>query len=246
MLERPEIMMGWLYTGTGKLKKAGEWMDQAIQAAPDSLPVRMSVFSWLLEQGRGDEALAQAEAAAKLDPKSQQAAHQVKLMIGTAARERKDYARSEEVFQALVLESPGDAAARNQLALVLVEQAEDGKRRRAVELAELSVRQDSNSPDALQTLGIVYYRLKKLEDAEKVLQAVFNSGKGNSDTAYFLALVKSERGQPDTAGPLLKTALAAPGLFIFRKDAQEWLDRLQKSDEDVSELTKSQKKMSEK
>ncbi len=77
--------------------------------------------------------------------------------MGLAARQRKDYAAAEQVLQALTQESPGDAAVRNQLAMALAEQADDAKRRRAIELAELSVRQDPKSADALVTLGIVYY-----------------------------------------------------------------------------------------
>jgi tetratricopeptide (TPR) repeat protein len=221
-IEPPAITMGWLYTGRRDPKKAGEWMDYAVKADPDSLRVRMGVASWLLEQGRAEEAQSQAEAAAKLDPKS----IEVKRMLGLTARERKEFARSEEILQALALESPGDAWLRNQLALVLVEQSDDAKRRRALELAELSVRQNPNAADALATLGTVYYRLKRLDDAEKLLQAVLNSGKGNSDAAYILALVKSDRGHAESAPALLQTALSAPGLFVFRKDAQQWLDRL--------------------
>ncbi len=221
-LEPAEVMMGWLFTRAGNLKKAEEWMNYAAKTSPDSLPLHMAITSWLLEQGRADEAQTHAEAAAKLDSKS----NQVQRVLGLVARERKEYGQSEAVFQALALESPGDAWVRNQLALVLAEQGDDVKRKRALELAELSVRQNPNALDALVTLGTVYYRLKRLDDAEKVLQAVYNSGKGNSDAAYILALVKSDRGQPDSAPALLKTALSAPGLFIYRKDAQQWLDRL--------------------
>jgi hypothetical protein len=78
----------------------------------------------------------------------------------------------------------------------------------------------------LTTLGVVCYRLQKLDAAEKVLQAVVTSGKGSSDAAYMLARVRADRGHADAAPTLLKTALDAPGLFIFRKDAQQWLDRL--------------------
>ena len=94
------------------------------------------------------------------------------------------------------------------------------------ELAELSVRQNPNAAEALATLGTVYYRQNRLDDAEKVLQAVVTSGKGNSDAAYFLAQVEADRGNRDAAMALLKTALDAPGLFVFRKDAQQSLDRL--------------------
>jgi len=221
-LEPAEVMMGWLFTRAGNLKKAEEWMNYAVKTSPDSLPVQMAITSWLLEQGRADEAQSHAEAAAKLESKS----NQVQRLLGLVARERKEYGQSEAIFQAMALESPGDAWVRNELALVLAEQGDDVKRKRALELAELSVRQNPNALDALVTLGTVYYRLKRLDDAEKVLQAVYNSGKANSDTAYILALVKADHGQPDSAPALLKTALSAPGLFIYRKDAQQWLDRL--------------------
>ncbi len=110
--------------------------------------------------------------------------------------------------------------------MVLAEQDDEAKRRRALELAELSVRQDPNNPEALATLGTVYYRLHRLDDAEKVLQAVVSSGKANSDAAFILARVITDRGRPDGAAPLLKMALDAPGLFVSRKEARQWLDRL--------------------
>ena len=105
------------------------------------------------------------------------------------------------------IEAPADAWLRNQLALVLVEQTDESKRRRALDLAELSVRQNPKAADSLATLGTVYYRLGRLDEAEKALQAVVNSGKGDSDAVYMLAHVKTDRGNTDAAQPLLKMAL---------------------------------------
>ena len=78
----------------------------------------------------------------------------------------------------------------------------------------------------LSTLGAVYYLTKRLEDAEKILQTVASSGRANSDALYSLAQVRAERGHPESVRDLLKLALDAQGIFIFRKDAQEWLERL--------------------
>lgn len=142
---------------------------------------------------------------------------------------RKDFAKSELIFQALADQSPGDVLLRNQLALVLAEQADQTKGRRALELAELSVRQDPEGPDTLATLAHVYYRLQRTEDAEKVLQAIVESGQASSDAAYTLARVKADQGNPEVALALIRTALAAPGLFIHRDDARQWLDRLEAS-----------------
>ena len=77
--------------------------------------------AWLLEQGRGDEAKVQAEAAAKLDPNSAEA----KRLVGLVARQRKDLAEAERAFSDLSARSPGDARARNQLAMVLAEQSDE-------------------------------------------------------------------------------------------------------------------------
>ena len=86
--------MGWLFTRAGNLKKAEEWMDYAAKTSPDSLPVRLGVASWLLEQGRPDEAQSQAETAAKIQPKS----NEVQRVLGLAARQRNDLAWAERIF----------------------------------------------------------------------------------------------------------------------------------------------------
>ena len=221
-LEPAAITMAWLFTRSGNLKKADEWINYAGKTAPESLAVQKGSAAWLMEQGRADEAQSHADAAAKLGPGSTE----IKRLLGLAARQRKDFAQAEQIFEGLAHDAPSDAWARNQLALVLVEQPDEPKRRRALELAELSVRQNPKAADALATLGTVHYRLNRLDDAEKVLQAVVASGQGNSDAAYVLARVRADRGQSESVPALLKLALDAPGIFIFRKDAQEWLDRL--------------------
>jgi predicted Zn-dependent protease len=139
---------------------------------------------------------------------------------------QRELGRAEQILQALVRDSPGDAWARSQLALVLAEQADEAKRRQALELAEELARQAPTGADALATLGTVYYRLRRLDEAEKLLQAVIDSGRGNSECAYILARLKADRGQAQPAVGLLKSALDAPGIFVFRQDARQWLDRL--------------------
>jgi tetratricopeptide (TPR) repeat protein len=221
-LEPAPISMARLYTEAGDVRKAEEWMDYAVKTAPDSLGVHVGRAAWLLDRGRAEEAQADAEAAARIDPRSPAA----RRLVGLAARARKDLARAEPILEALDRESPGDAWVRNQLALVLAEQADDTRHRRALELAEGLVRQAPNDAHALATLGTVCYRLHRLDEAEALLQAVVASGRGSSDAAYILARVRSDRGHPEAAPPLLEAALASPGFFASRHDARQWLDQL--------------------
>ncbi len=224
-LEPPAITMAWLFTRSGDLKKAEEWINYASKTAPESVAVQMGSAAWLLEQGRGEEAASHAESAAKLDPKLTA----IKRLMGLAARQRKDFGQAEQIFDGLAHDAPADAWVRNQLALALVEQTDETKRRRALELAELSVRQNPKAPDSLATLGTVSFRLNRLDDAEKLLSAVFQNGQSQSDDVLALARVEAARGKKDVVVPLLKKALAASGLFLERDEARRWLDELEKS-----------------
>ena len=74
--------------------------------------------------------------------------------------------------------------------------------------------------------GRVYYRLGRLDDSERVLKQVLQSGRATQDAVYFLAYVLADRGQLDEVRKILKTAVDAKGNFVFRKDAEEWLNRM--------------------
>ena len=147
---------------------------------------------------------------------------------GLIARHMKEYERAEGHFLAILEASPGDREAGNQLALALVEQADPGKRQRALELAEEALRRQPDSAAAQATLGWVYYRLGRVDDAERTLRASVSSGRFSCDTAYYLAHVLSDRGRLNEARGLLESALRARGRFTHRKEAVAWLERLTK------------------
>ena len=88
---------------------------------------------------------------------------------------------------------------------------------------------EPKSPRALATLGAVYFRTQRLDDAEKLLTAVFQSGQAQSDDVLALARVEEARGKKDLVAPLLKKAIAVSGLFIERNEAKHWLEELEKS-----------------
>ena len=107
---------------------------------------------------------------------------------GLIARHLKDYAQAECQFEAVHQESPEDFQAGNQLALALVEQADPAKQQRSLQLAEANVRVYPRSPEALATLGRVYHRLGRRDEAERALQAAVSLGKLGS---WFLLLLIS-------------------------------------------------------
>jgi tetratricopeptide (TPR) repeat protein len=218
------VAMGWLWTRQGDARKAAEWMELAVKEEPANARVHSGFAEWLLEQERATEAKTEAEAAAKLDANLAG----LKMLRGLIAWQMRDYEEAARYLTAVHEESPGDFLASNQLALALVEQKDDARRQRALQLAEMNARLYPGSGDALATLAWVYDRLGRASDAEQVARVARARATGSSDTAYYLARILSDPSRPDEVKPLLKTALEAPGRFSFRKEAQEWLDRLGK------------------
>jgi tetratricopeptide (TPR) repeat protein len=221
-LEPAPLILVRLYTEMGNHNHAAKWLAYGIEQDPKDPRLHLGQARWLLEQNRATEAQRALETAAKLETKLSE----VQWLSGLIAWNMKDYVAAEKAFQALYQESPGDFAVSNQLALALVEQGHDSKRRKAVQLAEINARLYPQSGEALSTLGLVYYRLGRMDEAEKALRASLSGGSGSSDTVYYLACLLIERGQSGEAKRLLILTLEASGLFSFREEAREKLAQL--------------------
>lgn len=221
-LATADIAMATFYSEFGDMKSAEESLLRAAKAQPKDPLVQQAVANWLLSQDRAQDALPFITESLKLDPTSTEA----RYAAGLIARQMRDYKTAESSFESVLRDAPANFAASNQMALVLAEQEDEAKHRRAVEIAEVNARQYPRNGEAAATLGWAYYRAGKLEQAEKSLQAAMSNGRATSDMAYFMAHVMADRGRIDDAAKLLQGALRAPGTFAFRKEAQAWLDRI--------------------
>lgn len=218
----PELMMGILLTQLGKADLAEAWIVRAAEQSTANARTQQAIAAWHLEQGQPEKAEQHAHSAAKLDPK----VTDLTLLRGTIARHLRHYEAAEEYFQEHHTAFPADIRASNQLALVLIEQADRDKHLRAVQLAEINARQYPRSAEALATLGWVYFKVGRLAEAEKALQAATAGGQSSSDTAYYLARVLAGRGRLERVTELLQSAIETPGPFVFREEAQRWLAQL--------------------
>jgi tetratricopeptide (TPR) repeat protein len=224
-LEPAAIFMAKLYTERKDLSKAASWMETALKQGPNDPKVLLGYATWLLDQNQAEQAKSYADAVAKLDPDSAD----IKGVRGLIAWHLKHYEEAENLFQALFLDSPGNFPASNQLVLALIEQPAAAKRRRALQLAEMNARLYPKSGAALGTLGWVYFCQGKLEEAEQTLSQALAAGSTSPEIAYFLGRVLAERGsRAEEARRWFKAALDASGRFAFRKEAEEWLERLKK------------------
>jgi len=223
-LEPAAVSMALLYAHKGDSKKAEEWFDYARKVEPASARVRSSHAAWLLDQGRATAARSEIEEAVKLDPASKEA----QKIRGLIAWHLRDLAGAEQIFEPLHRDAPADPVAANLLALALVEQEDNAKRTRGLQLAEVNTVQFPRSHEAMATLGWALYRAGRLDQAAEKLSAAVSGSRTTPDIAYYLARVLADRGRTDDARKLLETTTKLPGAFAHRDDAVALLKTLTK------------------
>lgn len=228
-----ELNMARLYAArndaaAGDEKQAEDWFQKALQKYAQNARVHQSYAEWLLSLGRLDAAKQHIETASQIDPKSRA----TRLLRGVLARREKNYSAAEKIFEELLRESPADLFAADQLALVLIEQSDPLQQQRAVQLAEVNARQNPRSAEALATLGWVYFRTGRVDDADKVLGQLISGGTAISpDAAYYVAKVLKEKGKPTEARKILEQALKSTTVFANRTEAEKFLAELPKPPE---------------
>ena len=220
----PEAILAGYYQRTGDRDNARKWYLAALKAAPKDVPTHVTVGHWALDTGQLDLAKAQADAAAQLDPDSLDA-----MMIdGLVAMFQKDYPAAERDFQTAHIHWPHNPAATDHLALALVEQSDEAKKRQALEFATNNWEQSKNTETAA-TLGWVFYKLGRLDDAERAFEMVRSHGQVSPDIAYYMARLEVDRGHEVLAKErYLEPAPKSTAPFSMRSEAQALLDKLKK------------------
>jgi tetratricopeptide (TPR) repeat protein len=223
---QPELALARLYDDAKKKDTARTLIEQAIKASPDDAGVQLAAAQWYLGQNDLDKARAGAETALKIDPRSLDG----KIVRGAIARIARDYKTAEQFFNEAHVQSPGNFAASNSLALVLIESDDKDARQRAMEMAEANVAMHrENSPqqvNALTTLAWVYYKMGRREDAERILEQISRSNALTSDGAYYVAKLLADRGDKDRARTILQQVLDSEPMFATRPDAVDLLGSL--------------------
>ena len=223
-LDPPELTMAQLWVQKADLPKAEEWLKKAVAAAPNVAKVQRAYAGFLLDRGRIEDARAPLAAALKIDP----AAPETKAMAGLLARHARDYPTATKVFEELVRDHPAFAFATANLALTLADSGDAAGKKRALELAEVYVRQNPRLSEAHAVYGYCLYRNGRSADAEKSLQNAIGLGPVTPDAAYFLARLMVDKMLFEDAQKLLKASIGSPEASVYRKDAEALLAEVEK------------------
>ncbi len=223
-LPEPYLASALMYDQLKMPSETQQAFDRAL-AANKTDPTSLTAYSqWLIKTGSVDKAEAMLADARKANPGNLN----LLILSGVAARMMKKMKPAEDYFVEALGIAPANADVINQLALLLIEQADQAKRDRALQFASMSAQLNNQSADAQITLAWVLYQLARTGDAEAALRNGLQLSNLSPDSSYLVAKILVEQNRADTAKQILTSAIdnESPGIFIFRKDAQALLDTL--------------------
>lgn len=238
----PEAVMGRYYDEfegeTSTTGNAEKWYRAALKKAPADLVTRQVVAIWAISKGKIAFAKEQADAALRIEASDADAYRGRRVgdvLRGLVGLWEKDWPAAELHFQKVLDQSPADIAARNNIALALVEQKDQAKKDRALGYAEANLRDDPNNAEMLSTMGWVRFRRNEFDEAAQALelsvkatdQATKAAGKNTDlDTPTYRAYVLDRQGKKWQAKEILESVLKTDRPFSMKPEAQELYEKV--------------------
>ena len=225
-LPNPYVSAALMYDQLDDATKAGQAFERAVQADKEDAGTLAAYAQWLIKTGKIEQAESTLEAARQANP----ASLDVLILSGVAASMAKKMKPAEDYYMQAHGIAPTNGTVINQLALLLIDQPDEDKRRRALEFAGMNAKLNNENAEAQITLAWVLYQLGRMADANTTLRSAIQLGNMGPDGNYLLAKMLSEQNQAEAAKQFLEVALNAEnaGIFIHRRDAEELLASLNK------------------
>ena len=219
----PELSMGIMYVNQGDFAQGDRWFDRALDAHPTNATLHFQIAVALMVQDRATDSAKHSAKAAQLGLDSSD----LNMVRGYASRQLRVYDAAERFFRAALEEKPEDAAAMNQLALVLIEQNDEAKKAEALKLATKVFQARENSANAQATLGWVMYRSGRVQEAESAFRKAIQKPSIGPEALYLAGRAFSDQGNVSDAANVaekLAAQIASPGIYVLRPVARKWLE----------------------
>jgi len=225
-LAHPHISIAQLFSQEGNVEMARKSFERAYSEEKGNEKTAQAYAEWLILQDELDQAQTVAAALREQSPDSISAL----FLDGIVAHMQGNTSRSEQALQRVLSLEPRHAMATDLLALLLIESDEVNSRERALSYAENNADHFPNSAQVNITKAWVLYQLGRKAEAQKSLGEGSKAGGLKADSMFLVAKIMVGEGRKEKAIVALKQGIAQrAGLFIFRKQAQELLEKLEGS-----------------
>ena len=209
-------------------------LKKALQLDPNSGPAYDMLVASYLATNRLPDAAQEIEAALSKAPQNQSA-----LMTLASIREKqKDYAKAREAYEKLLALNPNFVPALNNLSYLYAEQFNQPDK--AYELAQKARTLDPGNAAVADTLGWAAYKRGDYSQALALLQESAGKLGANPEIQYHLGMAHYMMAQVDAARAAFQRAIATPGDFPSKAEAQSRLALLGDGSGTASSLTADQ------
>ena len=218
----PFISLGQLFFAKGDNENARKSFDKAYQENGSDTQVAQAYAEWLIQQGKLDKAQKIAVTLQEQSPDSITAL----LLDGIVSYMQGQSERAEQKLQKVLSLDPRNGQATDLLALLLIQSDDVQDKERALQYAQNNAEWRASSAQANVTRAYVLYELGRKAEANKALA---QAGKMTiqPDSTFLIAKILLAENQIDKAIEALKKIVGhKSGLIIFRKDAEDLLEKL--------------------
>jgi len=240
---QPELQIALMLSANGQEKAVVEkWFQDGLKQVETSTIANWSEYiKWFLIQGKAKEAMYFVEKS----PADFRSNRLMKFLEALTLRYLGRLDEAEVMFSALQTENIDDLEAADQLALILAESVDQGKKGRAQQISETNLKRAPNEESIIATAAWIEFKLGDIEKAEKYLSTIVARGTSNPQTIYYIARLLESRNRKVEAIAMYQNALNAPGFFAQRSevkkrfDARATEDSKSKTDKSSSDKSKS-------
>lgn len=216
-------LLAKVYAAKKDFSKAEELLLQVIAKEPLWSTAHDTLAKLYLTQGKIVEAIQKFEGMLAANPNE----ISTQMILGLLYEKNNQYEEAKAIYRKVIVDKPTLWAAANNLAFILSDQNKSAADlQEALGLAEKVKVQNPDSPEVLDTLGWVYYRMAKFGEAKAYLESALQKSPQNPTLNYHLGALLLATDNPQEAKEKLTAALATDDDFADRQQAEKLLEKL--------------------
>jgi tetratricopeptide (TPR) repeat protein len=195
------VYLSSAYLGKNKFEEAVQVLEPAVRAVPDDFRVNFFLGIAYNRLNRQTDAVRVLEKARTIDPTNVDAAAQLALVYDGL----KMHVESDSLYEAALRLRPENPLVLNNYAYSLA--VRDVQLDRALSMSRQAVGLEPENPSYLDTIGWIYFRLGRYEEAEEYIARALTRGDANAEVLEHMGDVHFRLNRPDKAMEFWKRAL---------------------------------------
>jgi tetratricopeptide (TPR) repeat protein len=191
----------------GRVDEGVALLQTLLKGSVEDFDEYLVISSLYLQSARAPQAVLAARKALELAPAERPDMIEIALVTLSSAQERAgDLKGSEESLRRILARDPNNATALNNLGYFLVERNE--RLTEALEMIQRAVRANPNNSSFLDSLGWAYFKLGRLDEAERHLTEAARRNATSVAIQEHLGDLYQQRGKVEMARTAWQKALA--------------------------------------